>query len=94
MAEGDDLGFFKLDELAPQLQDEIINKKAGEFTQILEADFGFQIVYIEEIADSGGKSLEEASPEIEDKLYKEIVDREFNSWLQALHDRSHIKIIN
>lgn len=94
VAEGDDLGFFKLDELAPQLQDAIKNKKAGEFTQILEADFGYQIVYIEEIVESGGKSLEEASPEIQDKLYKEIVDREFTSWLQALHDRSHIKIIN
>lgn len=94
VAEGDDLGFFELDELAPQLQDAIKNKKAGEFTQILEADFGYQIVYIEEIVESGGKSLEEASPEIQDKLYKEIVDREFTSWLQALHDRSHIKIIN
>jgi peptidyl-prolyl cis-trans isomerase SurA len=40
-----------------------------------------------------GKSLEEATPEIENKLYKDILDETFNKWLQELRSKSVIKII-
>lgn len=93
-AEGGELGLFTLDELAPQLQDALKDKKTGEFSKILESDFGYQIVFVEDIIDIAGTSLEEATPEIQGKLYKEVVDRKFESWLKLLRDRSHIKIIN
>ncbi|MBW1866519.1 MAG: hypothetical protein JRI38_02060, partial [Deltaproteobacteria bacterium] len=41
----------------------------------------------------GAKSMEEASPEIEQKLFNEIVDKKFQEWLENLRKRSHIKII-
>jgi parvulin-like peptidyl-prolyl isomerase len=93
-AEGGELGLFTLDELAPQLQDALKDKKTGEFSKILESDFGYQIVFVEDIIDIAGTSLEEATPEIQGKLYKEVVDRKFESWLKLLRDQSHIKIIN
>ena len=93
-AEGGELGLFTLDELAPQLQDALKDKKTGEFSKILESDFGYQIVFVEDIIDIAGTSLEEATPEIQGKLYKEVVDRKFDSWLKLLRDQSHIKIIN
>ncbi|MBW1745919.1 MAG: hypothetical protein JRG74_13620, partial [Deltaproteobacteria bacterium] len=54
---------------------------------------GYQIFYIQEIVDAPGKSLEEASLEIEDILYKEIVDKKFSSWIDELRKRSYIKTI-
>jgi peptidyl-prolyl cis-trans isomerase SurA len=92
--DGGDLGFFKLDDLAPRLQELIKDMKAGDLTPVLEMEFGFQIVYLDEIVESGGKSLEEAKTEIQNKLYSQIVDEKYSSWLQALRDRSHIKIVN
>ena len=92
--EGGELGLFKLDELAPKLQDALNAKKAGEFTNIIESDFGYQIVYIEDIIDVAGKTLEEATPEIQTKLYNEVVNRKFQSWLKVLRERSHVKIID
>jgi peptidyl-prolyl cis-trans isomerase SurA len=93
-SEGGDLGFFRLRELAPVLRTEIANLKIGEFTPILDTEMGYQILFVEEIIETPGKSLEDATPEIRDKLYSEIIDKKFRLWLEDLRSRSHIKIIN
>ena len=92
-AEGGDLGLFGFDELSPQLQEAIKGINAGEFTSVLDTDQGYQIFFIQEIVKTQGKSLEEVSPEIEEKLFNEINDKKFQSWLENLRKRSHIKII-
>jgi peptidyl-prolyl cis-trans isomerase SurA len=92
--EGGDLGEFKLEDLSSHLSEVIEELNTGEFTPVLEEPFGYQIVYIEKKIDTSGKSLAEASDEIEDKLFNQVVDQRYESWLQSLRDRSHIKIIN
>ena len=56
-------------------------------------DQGFQIFYVEEISNTSGKSFEDVSEEIGNKLYDDIVERRFQSWLKDLRNRSYIKII-
>mgnify|MGYP001083278637 CR=1 FL=1 len=90
---GGDLGLFRLDQLSPQLQDTIKEMNAGEFTPVLNTDQGFQIFFIKEIVETSGKPLEEVSPEIEKILFNEIVEKKFQSWLEALRNQSAIKII-
>lgn len=87
------LGLFELKELSPKIQEAIKDMNTGDFTPVLDTDQGYQIFYIQEIVNTPGKSLEEASPEIEDILYKEIVDKKFLSWIDELRKRSHIKTI-
>jgi peptidyl-prolyl cis-trans isomerase SurA len=41
----------------------------------------------------GGRSFEEASPEIEEKLYNDAVDKKYAEWLKDLKSQAHIKII-
>lgn len=92
--ESDDLGLFKLDDLSPQLKDIIRDMGPGEFTPVLETPFGYQVLLVEEVVETVGKTPEEAAAEIEDKLFNQIVDQKYQSWLQDLRDRAHIKIIN
>ena len=92
-AEGGDLGAFKLDALSSQIQDAVKNLAPGDVTPILSTDQGYQIFYLENIIESPGKPLEEVAEEIREKLYNEIVDKKFHSWLGTLRERSHIKII-
>jgi peptidyl-prolyl cis-trans isomerase SurA len=92
--ESSDLGYFKLEDLSRELRELLRDMRAGEMTPVLETGFGYQIVYVHEIANSEGKSLEEASAEIENKLYNEVVDEKYQSWLQSLRERSYIRIIN
>jgi peptidyl-prolyl cis-trans isomerase SurA len=91
--DGGDLGLFKLDELSPQLQEALSDLKAGMYTPILDTDQGYQIFYVQEIKTIGGKTIAEASSEIQGKLYKEIVDNKFQIWIEKLRNRSHIKVL-
>lgn len=88
-----DLGMFKQDQLSQQVQDAIKGLKSGECTKVLETEIGYQIIYIQDIEEKPGKSLDEAASEVEDILFREIVDKKFLSWIDALKQKSHIKII-
>ncbi len=94
LVEFGNLGYFKPNELSEQLRGVIGAMQAGSFTPVLESDFGYQIVYVEKVENVGGKTLEEARPEIQKKLYDEVVDKNYDTWLQVLREKSHIKIIN
>ncbi len=91
---GGDLGFIKPSLFSPQIQAALKGLKAGQFTNILDTDQGYQILYIEEISELSGKSIEEASPEIEKKLYDENLEKMLQSWITDLKKEAHIKIIN
>ena len=91
--EGADLGIYQLEELSPQLQKAIKDMKAGEFSPILETDMGYQIIYVQKIIKTDPKSLEDVKSEIQQTLYDEAVDNRFQTWLQNLRKKSHIKII-
>ena len=91
--DGGYLGLFRIDELSQQLQKIISRMKAGEFTSVIDTEQGYQIFFVQEITRTPGKSLEEASPEIQEKLYYEIVNKKYETWLSELRNRSYIKII-
>ena len=87
------LGAFDPESLAPDIRQAVTSLKPGEFSSVLDTDQGYQIFFVDKIENKGGRSLEEASAEIEDRLYQEIVDERFNAWIQDLRKRSHIKVI-
>ncbi len=91
--ESADLGTFKLDELSQQIQDAIKNLKQKEFTGIIETDFGCQIIYLKDIETKPGKSLDEASAEIQEALFNDITNKRFKEWIEQLRKNSYIKII-
>jgi len=93
-AEGGDLGVFSLDQLSPEIQAAIKDKGIGEHTSILDTEQGFQIFYIQDIIKAKGKSLEEVSAEIQEKISKEIMNDKFKTWIMGLREHSHIKIIH
>jgi len=92
-ADGGDLGAFELKALSPQIRDAVEKLKSGQFTDFLSTDQGYQLFYIEDITESPAKPLKEISGEIHEKLFNEIVDSKFQSWLKDLRKKSHIRII-
>jgi len=91
--QGSDLGLFRVEELTPQLRELVRGLKPGQFSAVIESDFGYQIVYIQEIQETVSKPLAQVEVEIQDILFRERVDDRFNSWLSDLRKRSHIKIM-
>jgi peptidyl-prolyl cis-trans isomerase SurA len=94
LVQGADLGLFRLDEIAEQLRNVVKKMKAGEHSGVLDTDFGYQIVYVQEIIETPAKPIEEVQSEIEQILYSESVDNKYQQWLEDLRTRSLIKIIN
>jgi len=92
--QGTDLGLFRLEELSEQLRGAVAKLKAGEFSKILDTDFGLQIIYVQKIQEILTKSLDEIESEIEEILYNESVDNRYQDWLDELRKRSLIKIIS
>ena len=92
--DGGKLGAFKLEDLSPLYQKALKGIKEGGHTTILETPNGYQILYVEKIADEPGQSLKEVSQEISGKLYEETVNEKFNTWLEGLRKKSDIRIIN
>ncbi len=92
--EGGQLGLFEIDELSEALQGALKGKGSGEFTDIVETDQGFQIVYIEEIVEVPAKELGKVSAEIEEALYQEQVKSRYDAWLSELKTRSIVKRID
>jgi peptidyl-prolyl cis-trans isomerase SurA len=91
--QGSELGLFRLEEMTPQLRDVVRGLKAGQVSPIVESDFGYQILYVQEINESAGKPMAQVEAEIQDILFREYVDSRFNTWLADLRKRSHIKIM-
>ena len=91
--EGGDLGAFESRMLAAPIRDAISGLKAGQITPVIDTEQGFQIFFVEEVLQSSGKSLEEATPEIQEKLFSEEVEEKFKTWLQELRQHAHIQIV-
>ena len=92
--EGTDLGLYQLDELSVQLREVVEKMQSGEFSEVVNTDFGPQIIYVQKIQEKMAKSLDEIESEIQEKLYNEAVDNKYQEWLDALRKRSLIKIIS
>jgi peptidyl-prolyl cis-trans isomerase SurA len=92
--QGTDLGLFRLEELSEQLQRAIAKLKAGEISEVLDTDFGPQIIYVQKIQETPTKSFDEIQSEIGEILYNEAVDNRYQDWLDELRKRSLIKIIS
>jgi len=91
---GTDLGLYRLEELSEELRQVVKNMKTGEFSALLDSNFGYQIIYIQNIEATQAKPLEAVEAEVEEKLYTEFVDNKYQEWLEQLRARSHIRIIN
>jgi len=91
--QGSELGLFRLEELTPQLRDAVQGMRPGEVSAVVESDFGYQVVYVQQINDTAGKPMAQVEAEIQEILFRERVDSRFAAWLADLRKNSHIKIM-
>lgn len=92
--DGGDIGEFAKETLSPQIQAALDELAPGQATGVLDTDQGLQIFFVEAINRTEGKPLDSVREEIHQKLFADVVDKKFLSWLEDLRSQSHIKIIN
>jgi peptidyl-prolyl cis-trans isomerase SurA len=90
--QGGELGTFSLSTLDPRIRDALKDLQPGQYSGVIETDYGYQIFRLLDKVRTANKSLEDSTAEIENKLYKDILDQKFSKWLEELRSRSLIKI--
>lgn len=91
--DGGDLGTFDIHNFSDNLKESISKLNKGEYTNVISTTQGFQIFYIEDIVQEGGKTYEQAHDEIHESLYREQVEKKFATWLESLKKKAHIKVL-
>ncbi len=87
------LGEFSEDSLAPAIRNAVSDLSPGEHSGIVTTPQGLQILQVASCGGGDGESPEEAYPKIKEKLYNEIVNERFQTWVDSLREKAHIKII-
>ncbi|NVM20964.1 MAG: peptidylprolyl isomerase [Desulfobacterales bacterium] len=91
--EGGDLGLLRLEELSPEFKEAVCSMKEGQTSPVVETPHGYQILMVQEIKHLPGKTLKEARIEIQERLYRELVEEKYSAWLKGLRERAYVKII-
>lgn len=72
---GGDQGLLGRDDLPPSFVETIFRLRAGETSDIVQAEYGFQIFKVEEVLPATVLSFEQARPAIEEEARRDRVDR-------------------
>jgi len=92
-SEGGDLGIFDINNFSEEIKVSLQPLGKGEYTSILGAGQGYQILFVEDILLEGNKTLGQASDQIENILYSEMAEKQFGEWIDSLKKKAHIKIM-
>lgn len=90
---GGELGFYKINEIAPEYRDYIAGLQPHSYSQIVMSPQVAQIFYVEEIMVGDNQTLADVKPEIEEILYRQGMEKRFESWMEELYAQSHIEIL-
>jgi peptidyl-prolyl cis-trans isomerase SurA len=91
--EGGDLGFFKISQLDPELQNIARRLSTGDLSDPIKRYFGLQIIKVLEKDEARTKSYEEVRNAIYDKLYREEINKRYASWIKELREKAYTKVI-
>lgn len=90
---GGDIGWFSIDELTEEVRETVRWMEQGEISPVLQTNQGYQILKLEAVRGKAGKTLEEAKPEIQEKIYRQMVEERYEAWLEGLRKNAYIKVM-
>jgi peptidyl-prolyl cis-trans isomerase SurA len=90
---GGDLGTFHADQLEPQLMKIIEVLQEGSVSGLIPRQNGIQILKLVEKHQGEIRPFEEAREAIYSILYREEVERRYQSWIQGLRESSYTRIL-
>jgi parvulin-like peptidyl-prolyl isomerase len=89
-ANGGLIGPLSLDQLSPELQNELASLKAGDVTPVIRTSRGYQVLKVESLVTAKIRPYEETRDEIADRIANEKRRGEFEKFLNRLRGEAII----
>lgn len=87
-----DLGFFSRNEMIPEFSEIAFALAIGEISEVVETEFGFHIIKVNDQRDEGVLPLEEVKDNIIYQLEEQEKQRVFGQFLQSLYTEAEVEI--
>jgi peptidyl-prolyl cis-trans isomerase SurA len=85
------LGFFRKGSLSPEMEAGIVVLKEGEVSEPVQTGLGIHLLEVEERTTGDIRPLEKVKSNIQEKLYEEAAERQFEEWRKELRKNAHIE---
>lgn len=79
-------------DLVEALESAAFALKTGELSDVIETEWGFHLLLVEERREAGTTPLEEAWPRIEEALRNQQAQDRYDKWIADLRKRSRVRI--
>jgi peptidyl-prolyl cis-trans isomerase SurA len=86
------LGFFRKGSLSPPMEAGIADLKEGEVSEPVRTPLGIHLLEVEERTTGDIRPLEKVRKSIQEKLYEEAAERQFENWRKELRKNAHIEV--
>lgn len=90
---GGDLGCQPKGGFVPEFDDAAFEAQEGEIVGPIETDFGFHVIEVTDIQEEEETPLEEAAPEIEERLGQQRQITEFDAWIRDQLEERNVKFL-
>ncbi len=86
------LGFFRKGSLSPEMEGGIEDLVEGEVSEPVQTALGIHLFKVEERTTGDIRPLEKVQNSIQEKLYEEAAERQFEEWRKELRKNAHIEV--
>ena len=86
------LGFFRKGSLSPEMEGGIVDLEEGEVSEPVQTGLGIHLLKVDERTTGDIRPLEKVRSSIQEKLYEEAAERQFEEWRKELRKNAHIEV--
>ncbi len=90
---GGDLGYFARGDMVKPFEETAFALEPGQSSEIVETEYGYHIIRLEDKKPGRQLELEEVSEEIKKELQEKEMDIALKNWLRPLREKADIKIM-